>query len=610
MADTVTVKPNALPLPLAKKFSEQPLSNVLPLKLNRKLGTLEPVTPPPPVIIRKMSGAGLTLASSNGRALSVGSGIANRALAHAIGKTEQAYRQMGINVGNNYWSALQAFYPVSNDISARYGSYVLIANSFRFAWQNYVLLGNATDVKVSDTVGLVSVVINRNAKTALLDSSVYEPLQPVINLSNGVASLENGVFIGNGSQSQTQHAVPAPCRYYPIPETPIPPVAGACRIRPPSSRLPLSLNRKRNGLLSSTLPLPLMCWHDQSPAFIPNLESYIVHNTMTATIGGVAVELVDFNIKTDMQSAYWQGQISITPSQYAKVKAKIEVERGDEPLVIVTINGFNFAFIANRPTRNRSFANWTYSISGESLTARLGSDYAVTQGVNGTSVLSQDLYASQIVQQQLADTGFTIDRWEVADWLIPANTLSVADKSPIAVIDEIAKACGGFIYSDPSLPKLSILPRWQKPAWELATATPLLELPIDITLSISDKPRVNPRYNTVILIGDEGAEVYRNRQGRDRPAPIDTHPLYTDQACIVPKGTQVLSDSGTHADYSIKMRWTDKYNIPLGGLSEVWKINDEGGFNGIVNSVSVDVGWDGDAPTVWQTIGIDRYLDV
>ena len=45
MAD-ITVKSNALPLPLVKKISERVASNVLPLTLNRKLGTLDSVTPP------------------------------------------------------------------------------------------------------------------------------------------------------------------------------------------------------------------------------------------------------------------------------------------------------------------------------------------------------------------------------------------------------------------------------------------------------------------------------------------------------------------------------------------------------------------------------------
>ena len=45
MAD-ITVKSNALPLPLVKKISERVASNVLPLTLNRKLGTSDSYTPP------------------------------------------------------------------------------------------------------------------------------------------------------------------------------------------------------------------------------------------------------------------------------------------------------------------------------------------------------------------------------------------------------------------------------------------------------------------------------------------------------------------------------------------------------------------------------------
>lgn len=611
MADSVTVKPNTLLLPLAKKISEQPPSNALTLALNRKLGTLDViVNPSNPTVKRTMSGAGLSLSTHYLSAKSVSNGQANKSLAIAINQMTAIYRQMGLTVGDNYWSRLQPFYPITNDISARYGSYVLIDNSFVSSWLNYRLLGNATQVNVSDTVGYAQVFINRNAKTALLDNSVYEPLQSAINLSNGIDNHQYGALIGNRYQSRTQHAVPVPCRYYPIPDDTPPPIVGACKIKPPSSRLPLNLHRKRNGIPSDKLPLPLMCWHDDSPIFIPNLESYIVHNVVTATIGGIAVDFFGFDIKTDMQSAYWQGTIKLTPDEYAKVKSKVEVERGNEPIAIVTINGFSFAFIANRPTHNRAFINESYSISGESLTCRLGANYAHAQGVNGTSVLSQDLYASQIVQQQLADTGFTLDRWEVADWLIPANTLSIADKSPIAVIDEIAKACGGFIYSDPLLPKISVLPRWRKNAWELATANASLDMSIDIAKTIADKPRDNPRYNSVILIGNEGAEVYRALQGRDKLAPIDSNALYTDQACIIAKGQQILSDSGLHNDYSIRMLWSDEYNIPLATVSEIWKINDEGGFNGVVTGVAVDVGWDDDAPVVSQTVSIDRYLDV
>jgi hypothetical protein len=613
MAD-ITVKFNALPLPLVKKISDQPPSNRLPLTLNRKLGTLDavvvtPTDPTDPTTPKRtMSGVSIAMRGSTAVAVDIAKSSNNLQLAIAIAETARAYRQMGVNIADDYWSLLKPFINLGNATATEYGDVVNLANQFDSYWYQYTLIANATHVNVSDTVGLATVLINDSASVVSFETRQFEPQQPAVGLATSLQNNEHGVFIGNSSQSRTQHAVPVPCRHYPIPaEPPPPPVTGACRIRPPSSRLPLSLTRKRGELSSSALPLALTCWETQSPKFIPSLRTYIVHNVITATVGGIQVDPTGFNIKADTNGYCWQGSIELTASQYAKIKAKLDVERGNEPLVTVNINGFVFAFIAEEVSRSRAFINHSYSLNGRSITARLGADYAKAQG----GLIAQDLYASQIIRQQLADTGITLDRFDVKDWLIPANTYAVTNKTPIAVIGELAKACGGFVYSHPSEAKLSILPRWKKYAWELATANADVVLNTDVIRSMSDQKRTNPRYNTVTLIGGtEASEVYRNRQGRNLIAPVDSNILFTDRDCVVQKGAELLSDSGTHIDNNIKMRWADKYNIPLANLSEIWQVNDpEGAWKGMTRSVAVSVDWDNDAPTVWQTVNIDRYLD-
>ena len=611
MAD-ITVKPNALPLPLVKKISERVASNVLPLKLNRKLGTLDAVVTPtdptdPTTPKRTMSGVSIAMQGSTVAAVDIAKSSSNLQLAIAIAETARAYRQMGVNVADDYWSLLKPFINLGNATATEYSDVVNLANQFDSYWYQYVLLANATRVNVSDTVGLATVLINDSASAVSFDKQQFEPQQPAVGLATSLTNNEHGVFIGNRSQSRTQHAVPVPWRYYAIPDE-TPPIVGACRIRPPSSRLPLTLTRKRNGLPSSQLPLPLTCWHDQAPAFVPDLRSYIVLNTVTATIGGIAIDPIDFNIKTDLDSYCWQGGIKISDSQYQKVKAKLDVARGSEPLVIVTVNGVSYSFIAEEISRNRVFGNYSYSISGRSITAQLGKDYAHSQG--GT--INQDLYASQIINMQLADLPFSIDRFEVKDWLIPAGTLNTSNQTPISIISQIAQACGAEAISDPLEPKLSIIPRWKKPAWEIATATADLVVPMGIVQSISDQKRVSPRYNTVTLIGrTEASEVYRSLQGRNLIAPVDNSVLYTDRDCVVPKGIQILSDSGTHGLYTLKMRVADKYNMPLVSLGQILQISDpEGAWKGIVTGVSLDIGRDNDAISVWQTVNIDRYLDI
>lgn len=607
MAD-INVKPNALPLPLVKKISERVASNVLPLKLNRKLGTVV-VTPTDPTTPKRvMSGVSIAMQGSTAVAVDIAKSSNNLQLAIAIAETARAYRQMGVNVADDYWSLLKPFINLGNATATEYSDVVNLAMQFDSCWYQYALIANATRINVSDTVSYASVLLSDSASVVSFDKPQFEPQQPAIGLATSLQNNEHGVFIGNSSQSRTQHAAPVPWRYYAIPDDTPPPLVNACRIRPPSSRLPLNLTRKRNGLPSSQLPLSLTCWHDQAPAFVPDLRSYIVLNTVTAILGGIAIDPIDFNIKTDLDSYCWQGGIKISDSQYQKVKAKLDVARGNEPLVIVTVNGISYSFIAEEISRNRVFGNYSYSISGRSITAQLGKDYAHSQG--GT--INQDLYASQIINMQLADLPFSIDRFEVTDWLIPAGTLNTSNQTPISIISQIAQACGAEAISDPLEPKLSIIPRWKKPAWEMATATADLVIPMGVVQSISDQKKVNPRYNTVTLIGrTQGSEVYRAREGRNLIAPVANWYLYTDRDCVIPRGIQILSDSGTHGLYTLKIRVADKYNMPLVELGQILQISDpEGAWKGIVTGVSLDVGRDNDAITVWQTVNIDRYLDV
>lgn len=606
MAD-ITVKSNALPLPLVKKISERVASNVLPLTLNRKLGTVVVIPTDPTTPKRTMSGVSIAMRGSTVAAVDIAKSSNNLQLAIAIAETARAYRQMGVNIADDYWSLLKPFINLGNATATEYSDVVNLAMQFDSYWYQYALIANATRVNVSDTVSYASVLLSDSASVVSFDKPQFEPQQPAIGLATSLQNNEHGVFIGNSGQSRTQAAVPVPWRYYAIPDDTPQPIVNACRIRPPSSRLPLSLTRKRNGLPSSQLPLALTCWHDQAPAFVPDLRSYIVLNTVTATLGGIAIDPIDFNIKTDLDSYCWQGGIKISDSQYQKVKAKLDVARGSEPLVIVTVNGVSYSFIAEEISRNRVFGNYSYSISGRSITAQLGKDYAHSQG--GT--INQDLYASQIINMQLADLPFTIDRFEVTDWLIPAGTLNTSNQTPISIISQIAQACGAEAISDPLEPKLSIIPRWKKPAWEMATATADLVIPMGVVQSISDQKRVSPRYNTVTLIGrTQGSEVYRSREGRNLIAPVANWYLYTDRDCVIPRGIQILSDSGTHGLYTLKIRVADKYNMPLVELGQILQISDpEGAWKGIVTGVSLDVGRDNDAITVWQTVNIDRYFD-
>lgn len=612
------VTSDALPLPLTRLISDQPPSDRLPLALNRLMGTLidvvipidpvDPVDPEPPEYADNMPNVSACFNSTITNASNInqcrdwyhnGRDVAN--------DMAVSYSDV-VTIAQCYAVRVRAFIALFNDKTLQLGAVWHLLNDKTLNFGASILLINEIKPIVTGSIGYIRCVGVNSAKVAHYQQCDTLPLQSAINYSVSAGHRLYGVGVDKCQSTKIQHAVPVPDRYYPIPEPPPDKPDQVCRIRPPSNALPLRMARKRNGLLSSHLPLSLTCWHDDPPVIIPNLRSYIVHNVITATIGGIAVDILSFGIKTDMDSYCWQGDITITAKDYAKIKAKLDVPRGSEPMINVTVNGFVFAFIAEEQSRSRKFAQSSHSLSGRSITARLGADYAGSQG----GLIDQASYVSQIVAQQLNGLPISVLDWDINDWLVPAGAYSVANKTPIAVIQDIAEAGGGFVSSDASQATLSVKPRWPVAAWQLSSATPDVTVPIDVITDISDKRRTSAQYNTVRLnSASEGGEVYRSTQGRDAEAPTQNSDLYTDRDAIVPAGTVVLSDSGIHVDYTLKMLWTEAYNIPLAQLGQIWQVNDtEGAWRGVVKAVSVDVTLANNAPVVTQTVTIDCYLDV
>lgn len=624
LAPVMYVTSNALPLPLSELISEQPPSNALPLGMSRKLGTIfgapvvpidppvdptDPTDPEPPLEYAPPMTALASYISN------VITGVSNinqcrdwHHNGHHIANDRAVMRTDVINIGQRYTMTQRGLIAIANPSATLTSQVFELAQDARISYIAFIHIHNEREFKHSSTIGYTRCVKAHSAKVAHYQQCDTLPLQAAINHSVSAGHKLHGVGVDQCQAVKTQHAVQVPDRYYPIPEPPPVKPDNVCRVRPPSSELPLRMARKRNGLLSSHLPLSLTCWHDDPPIIIPNLRSYIVHNVITATIGGIAVDILSFGIKTDMDSYCWQGDITITAKDYAKIKSKLDAPRGSEPMINVTVNGFVFAFIAEEQSRSRKFAQNSHSLSGRSITARLGADYAGSQG----GLIDQASYVSQIVAQQLNELPISVLDWDINDWLVPAGAYSVANKTPIAVIQDIAAAGGGFVVSDASQATLSVRPRWPVAAWQLSSATPDVTVPIDVIIDISDKRRTNARYNTVRLnSASEGGEVYRTTQGRDAEAPTQSHDLYTDRDAIVPAGTAILSDSGIHGIYTLKMRWADKYNIQLAQLGRIWQINDpEGAWRGVATGVSIDTGLDDGALTVSQTVTIDRYMDV
>ena len=614
LAPVMYVTSNELPLPLSELISEQPPSNALPLGMSRKLGTIfgapvivPPVDPVDPVDPPEYAPPMTALASYISNVIT---GVSNinqcRDWYHNgrdVANDRAVMRTDVVNIARRYAMQQRGLIPIANDAFALTSQVFELAVDKRISYIAFIPIYNERQFKHSGTIGYTRCASVHSAKVAHYRNCKTLPLQPAVNFATSAGHKVHGVSIDKCQSVKVQHAVQVPDRYYPIPEPPPVKPDSVCRIRPSSSQLPLRMVRQRRGLLSSNLPLTMTCWHDDPPLFIPSLRTYIMHNIITANIGGISVDPLSFNIKTDMDSYYWSGGVSISPDDYAKIKDKLDVDIGLEPMINVMLNDMQFAIIAENPSRSRQFGKTTHNLDGRSITARLGADYATPND----RLFDQANYASQIVNEQLANLPF-IANFEIDDWLIPASTYSVSNKAPMSVIADIAEAAGGFVESHLFDTTMTIKKRWKINAWDLATATPDVTIPADVIQRATDRTIKNTRYNTILLVGNVGHEVFRATQGRDMAAPTLSNALFTAREVTVPKGSQVLSDSGTHSIQSLDLIFDD--SIPLASLGQIWQINDtDGAWRGIITGVALDCPVVGEVPNPAQTITIDRYMD-
>ena len=408
-----------------------------------------------------------------------------------------------------------------------------------------------------------------------------------------------------------QRAVRPPCEYYPIPLPPPPPDQSPCRLRPPAHQLPLPFTRRRIARDTSRLPLPLRCWHDNSTNDLPILPGYIMHNKISADLNGEPLDLLALTLTTDTDGYCWQGDITLSPASFAKLNIDGRAA-GDEAVITVRINGHRWDILAEDYRDTRKFIGHSYTVTGRSITARLGADYAKGRHQK----YSEARYARQIADEQLNLLPYTLAAWEAVDWLIPGDTYTVSGQTPIEVIADLAHAAGAYVESHPYEPQLFVRPVWRQPAW--AKPTPALTIPANLILSVSGQRRISERCNAVRVtpaaeqVGGgkaKGGLVYREGTDQQPEASTLTHAAYTDTDVMRAAGIHALSETGTHKIETVVLPWAEKYQLPLATLGAVWAFAEAGQtWQGVIKGVSVAVDLDNGAPVVTQTVTIDRYM--
>ena len=313
-------------------------------------------------------------------------------------------------------------------------------------------------------------------------------------------------------------------------------------------------------------------------------------NRVTASFdNGKPLDILAASFAADTGGYCWQCSVTLPPDSFARLNMDGR-DKGKEAVITVEASGHTFAFIAEEYGDTRRFGQKDYTVSGRSLTAYLGADY----GKPGSGTYQNAVYARQIADAQLEFSGFKVIGWHIPDWLVAGGSYAVTGKTPMAVLQELAKAAGGFVESDPHLPVVRIKPRWPKAAWQIAEAGPDATVPSSVILQINGRRTVSERCNGVFVWAEHAkgraGDVYRQGGSREPRAAALTDTLYTDTDVLTAAGMAALSDTGIHKTETVQMPVSEKYGIPLAQLGQVWQIQEpEGHWQGVITGITLTV---------------------
>lgn len=336
---------------------------------------------------------------------------------------------------------------------------------------------------------------------------------------------------------------------------------------------------------------------------LPNIAPvdwwYIVNEIkVTRLDNGQEIQIYSGDYSTDRSSWSWSYNLSIPFYE----KSKTEPIDGKPVIFKIMINGNEHRMLLENISRSRQFGKDVYKLSGRSPTALLDAPYSPTRSFTQENERS----SVQLVQAELdrvnSDVVLSWDLIDELGWVLPPESLSYSNLTPIAAIKLIAEAAGGFIYSEPASNTLTIKPRYKKTWWDsIAIDEYDRVIPESIVTDQSTDYQPYPDYNGVFITNDrtgDTGKVKRIGTAGDVLQESINSPLLTSTTVMHSKGREVLAKSGLVENHSLLMPITQEIGLCLPG--ELVAFN--GDWWGIVDGVSGSF----THKLVNQTVSIER----
>ena len=330
-------------------------------------------------------------------------------------------------------------------------------------------------------------------------------------------------------------------------------------------------------------------------------RSYYVQNdvAITRVIDQAEIPARAVFLATDLDS--WTWRVTLTLPNLAAAR----MLNGNPTEIEITVNGFTWRAIVERPNENRVFSQQGATADGVSLSGWLAAPYAPVRSRYELTVKT----AHQLALDELPQ-GWAID-WLIDDWTVPAETFSYSGLAPIDAIQRIASAAGAVVQASPDLQRVSVIRRWKQPPWNWAAATPDATLAADYVASEGKRYSAKPNFNAAMAYGvDSNGVLVRaviDGTAGDVAAEDVQDALIVDPLVGRDRAIQALSDGYPLRSVALSMGLRQ---VPAGaGLilpGTLIDVDESGeGYRGLTDSVEISANVDGGGfVDVVQTVGM------
>ena len=340
---------------------------------------------------------------------------------------------------------------------------------------------------------------------------------------------------------------------------------------------------------------------DCIPSLAPRNWWYIVNKIEVSRLdNGEQIKVIDGSYNTSRNQWCWSYNLTVPTSEISK----LEPINAQPVILKIQVNDNIHHMLLENRSRSRRFAQDTWKLSGRSQTALLDAPYSPTR-----SFLQENERTSvQLVQAELDRVNSATQlNWQLIDelgWIVPTNSLSYANQTPISTIKQIAESGGGFVYSEKGSNTLSIRPKYKKTFWDAMQFDDYDRLlPESLVTSQSTDYEPYPDYNGVTLTNDRTGftgQVKRTGTAGDVLQETVSNPLFT-AVSMGSYGKALLAKAGMIETHSLE--------IPVQKDVGECEPGDVIAFNaewwGIVESVSVSF----THAVVNQNLTVERVLN-